>query len=617
VDSAVKNPAILKADMVEDIIKLIETPGGNLPAINIDNAIFDEQDYIYQVDFATVKNWDQEIFVKASLRMMCNWKSEHIMAWVNELRVFLNETRLKSDDLFQTNLFVPTFSNSNEITDINMWLQELSPTIEIVSLVKDENAEAMLKACREFCKGKEDPKFMRKIPEDVPMLNGNQVVQKAEHNFKSFAKSLLGEFGETSFISLMNKLKLECTKDTKPSKSTAIEIEEAPAINQEKIACLALLGKLIGMVKQIRSESSKDVMSRNELDYFLTIVENRLDISTLEKTEYDVLRQLKSKVSANSNMAITQLTSTFELLVAEDWALAINIIQGLLNSHMKLQKGTTADTVNSAKKAIYQETLANISIALQKRPESTVEVGKILFENFSVAFDKIYPNHTIYGCLNLAERSITALAKDGLKITDEDGIAGNALIEEHLRIVACSPNCDSKLLGAIKRQGKCIDYQAIETNGPIKVNNAEETILGTDPFVIESRLLELTNTYCLLSLPLSTKENESSFGTLDLLLKGAQEKFDVDDVKFVEKVASKAYDEIKRIERRNCQMDIILSSIKFFRLKFDQNVQVFTREKDVVYQLAETMSQSTDTVNNTSQNGPIMSKIETPETFDL
>jgi hypothetical protein len=91
---------------------------------------------------------------------------------------------------------------------------ELYPIFQLWDLSKTSEATVIEKAFRDYCRGKSDPRFEKQTNfPDETIFNKNDLLNHAERNFALFAYAILGEFGSSIYLSMMDIIKVEVEKE--------------------------------------------------------------------------------------------------------------------------------------------------------------------------------------------------------------------------------------------------------------------------------------------------------------------------------------------------------------------------------------------------------------------
>lgn len=108
-------------EIVKLIIKVLTIPGSQLPIPTPKNEIFDKKDSFYEIDFSTIDKWDEEFFVKASLRLMIDWDVSQLSTFIDILSTEVQKQRKSIDKIFLEEFYLPKFPSLSGKIDNDQW----------------------------------------------------------------------------------------------------------------------------------------------------------------------------------------------------------------------------------------------------------------------------------------------------------------------------------------------------------------------------------------------------------------------------------------------------------------------------------------------------------------
>ncbi|KAI8929228.1 hypothetical protein BC831DRAFT_6174 [Entophlyctis helioformis] len=545
-----------------------------------DNLIFEASDPVYTLDPAQIERWDHDFFVKMLLKLMCMWT-------VNELSFFLRvlSSRLTSRGsilagIYKEQLFIPKFTLP-ENAGVRDWLEELLPVVEVIKLDDPVHGDHVRKALKDFCLGKEDPRFQHQM-DDETMPNPDDYVSVAETIYKSFSKSILGEFGPDMYKSLMTQLRKEIEEEQKLSEqrkdraaaskspsSTAAGASNAAAKRQA-------FARLLELVHELTDSDGKI-----QVPALVRLITGAMDKTEKDSDMSKFLATLRSHLGAVDKISPEQLMSKMESLVDGDIKVVMDIIGLLLSVHDELKiESVKEKEIEIARSSIEQRALDEIESLAERIDLTMSSACDVVIEIMSEAFHKLYPEHQVAGRVSLLETAITKLAAGQEKLSEDDSIEKSGVVESFLRTIATSQHLRRTLLGRTTSEGSGVDYQIMALCRELKIDNAlTDPMTSEDPLVKESRPDTPHKIgFRFLGMPIMLSDNKA-LGTFDLLMKGTK-NFEQVDVTFLERATGLLVTLLTMIDNRSKAIEIARAAKSYLSARCEATVDIHLVEQN-------------------------------------
>nr|KAJ3422327.1 EF-hand calcium-binding domain-containing protein 5 [Polyrhizophydium stewartii] len=544
-----------------------------------DNQIFDVQDPVYTLDPATIDRWDTDFFVKMNLKLMCMWTVNQLS---NFLRVLSSRVTARGPVLaaiFKDHLFVPKFKLAENGT-VRDWLEELLPIADILKIDDPLHGDTVRKALKDFCLGKEDPRFQHQLDEETTP-NADDMVAIAESLYKSFVKSVLGEFGPSVYRALMAHIKKEVEEEQRLAEKRLERAAAAAAKSQSNLmaktaadARREALAQLLELVQQV---SNKD--GTIDLPMFVKLVSFAIEKGEAGSENNKMLSALRSHLSALEKMTSEQLTAKVESVTKSDSTAISQLVSSLLTALNDFKMEMAKENQNKLARAqIEQQALDEIDDLKSRIDLTTASASEVFIDIMTEAFQQIHPEHQVYGRISLIETAVTKLSGGRDKLGEDDSIESFGVVESFMRTIAASQSVRRALVGRTASEGTGIDYQALALRHEVLIENAAtDMAIREDPLVKESRPDSARDGFLrFLGMPIMTAADKP-YGAFDLTMRGTAQ-FDKLDVTFVERAVVLLVSLLAVIDSRLKAIEVAKAAASYLSARCEASVQIFMVE---------------------------------------
>jgi hypothetical protein len=107
-------------ETISYMLEVLTNPEANLQDATPYNEIFDKDDAIYSLKFLTIQHWDEQVFVKVSLRLMNKCNLTQLSTFLSILSTELLRRNSIMEEIYFSNLYIPNLS-SISITSVDEW----------------------------------------------------------------------------------------------------------------------------------------------------------------------------------------------------------------------------------------------------------------------------------------------------------------------------------------------------------------------------------------------------------------------------------------------------------------------------------------------------------------
>ncbi|KAJ3384832.1 EF-hand calcium-binding domain-containing protein 5 [Entophlyctis sp. JEL0112] len=405
-------------------------------------------------------------------------------------------------------------------------------------------------------------------------------------DYRKFMMVMAGLYGidaVTDFFGFLSKREAEAQAALEAASAHAVVKVTAEEL-QSRLTQLQSLFLLLPLYEDAQ-QTTADIFT-NAIEKVITLMDLKLSPQLalrLTKLKYSGTRRelQKTIVSADTlGQRVTPILLELDNVMSDDFMAVLKLLFETVAADMTggaavktIAKTVEAAVLPSAVPRLEIETaaLAEVAAFASRSDMSIAEFCDAALLTVSRAIERLHPEHRVSSRVTLAESGISGVATAPQQ-QDPDA-QQMAVVERFLRVVACSTDCRTELLGASFSIRQEQDVQAYEA----KVMATGKTFKGPDGEFDPVATFTLSDDRVarFVGVPLVSSSSGKPVGVMALNLIGIDDKgYAPHDFEFLEKAAATIITAVEHIDARERMVQIAQASLQYMREKIGDSSDV-------------------------------------------
>ncbi|KAI8622030.1 hypothetical protein BC830DRAFT_1091244 [Chytriomyces sp. MP71] len=568
-------------------------------------------------EYLTAEKWDITTFVDGMMILTDHgsWTIDDLSTFLMALAAYIDSLGEKLLLSFNNIFYVPRFQrpSTKTFSPKDEWRHKLA---KLVIEFGDKNADSLKGSLMDYCRGNVTlsqlgvtqaaipENNLRSIPENnvsSPFGRLQDEVQwskgaaEAEDEFKKFMMVMVGLYGlpssETFFRFLKRKAEEEAALFEKERHDAEVADMQNAVSSEDMQARIQKIMSLFVLVQNANVTAETVNLAIDKISNALGSKLSPQTNSILMKLKYKGIKKELEKIRISSEDFVARILDSLQIS-NEDFDNLLKVLGAIFESMVGQDSGEALEAIKTLEKQISSAQVNRADIqsqamhelnAISKRNDMSIaEYAEQSVHILGRAVEQFHKEHRISTRLSLVE--------SGVLKAETSGETEQMIVERFLRVVACSIDTKSILVGAMfppEQQG--FEGKTMTLGKPFQSDDCvNDTIMP--PKLLDNRVGKY------LGLPLISAAKKP-VGVIGMTLIGPEDGGYVQpDIDFLASASSKIIETIERIDAREKNIQIAQAAAQYMREKIGDtsNLRVYLNlpaveraDKEEIYGLLE------------------------------